>query len=97
MLALSVVLTGLGVATLSSSEATPALLRNPQRVTGEPPDDIDLTSTTLMGEELSEAAGIPMTEWERGACEAWVEITDGGAVGYCIPFGLTRSPNEPIA
>jgi hypothetical protein len=94
-LAVPVVVLGLVliiVVGLSDATSSPILKSMPLK--GEPPTDLDLRTTTLTGEELAEAAGIPKTRWIPGKCDAWVEISDGDPIGYCIPVGLTQSAQE---
>lgn len=68
---------------ISVSAADPAQPRSSE--------EIDLSTTTLTGEELAQVAGIEAVEWDPSACEVWVERTDGDALGYCVPYGMTES------
>jgi hypothetical protein len=82
----------IGAVGMSGAASSPRFGLDP--LTADPPQNIDLMTTTLMGQALADAAGLPKTTWSAGKCDGWVEIKDGDPVGYCIPFGLTRSAAE---
>jgi hypothetical protein len=85
---------GFVIGAIGMSGGVSSMKAQPDRLMADPPQNIDLMTTTLMGQALANAADIPKSTWEPGKCDGWVEIKDGDPVGYCIPFGLTRSAAE---